>query len=164
MRIIRVIKHRLRSLFHRSRVDLDLQREMEIHLEQLAKERIAEGMSKSEALLAAKREFGPVSLTEEQCRDMRATSFIDDLMRDLVFAFRGLNKSRAFTVTALLTLALGIGANTAIYSFMEAIMMRALPVPDPQSLVIFNWRAKGWPKVVHQQHGDDNGHHDPGGV
>ncbi len=164
MRIVRIMKHRLRSLLHRSRVDLDLQREIETHLEQLAKERMAEGMSKSEALLAAKREFGPGSLTQEQCRDMRGTSFIDDLMRDLVFAFRGLTKSRVFTLAALLSLALGIGANTVICSFMEAIMMRALPVPDPRSLVILNWRAKGWPKVVQQQHGDDNGHEDPEGI
>ena len=89
MRIGRVIKHRLRSLLHRSDVDLDLQREIEIHLEQMAKERMAEDMSKSEALLAAKREFGRVSVTEEQCRDVRATNFIDDLMRDVAFAFEG---------------------------------------------------------------------------
>ncbi|HEX7363099.1 MAG TPA: ABC transporter permease [Bryobacteraceae bacterium] len=164
MRIVRVIKHRIRSLLRRSRADLDLQREIEIHIEQLTKAHMAEGMSKSEALAAAKREFGSVSLTKERCRDMRAMGFIDDLMRDSVFAFRALTKSPAFTLTALLSLALGIGANTAIYSFMDAIMMRGLPVPDPQNLVIFNWRAKCWPKVVQQQHGDDNGHHDPGGV
>ncbi len=164
MRIVRVIKHRLRSLLQRSRVDFDLQREFEVHLEQLVKERMAEGMSKSEAALAAKREFGPVSLTQEQCRDMRATNLIDDLMRDLVFAFRGLTKSPVFTLAALLSLALGIGANTAIYSFMDAIMMRVLPVPDPDTLVILNWRAKAWPDVMKQQHGDDNGHHDPEGV
>ena len=74
MRIVRVIKHRLRSLFQRSRLDFDLQREFEVHLEQLVKERMADGMSKSEAVLAANREFGPVSLAQEQCRDMRATN------------------------------------------------------------------------------------------
>lgn len=154
MRIVRVIRHRIRSLLRRSRVDLDLQREIEIHVEQLTKAHMAEGMSKSEALAAAKREFGPVSLTKEQCRDMRRTRFIDDLMRDIVFAFRGLTKSPAFTMTALLSLALGIGANTAIYSFMDAILMRALPVPDPQNLVVFNLRTKGRDAVIHSSHGD----------
>ncbi len=142
MRIARVMKQRLRSLFRRSEVDSDLRREVDLHVEQLTKERVAEGMSRSEALAAAKREFGSVSLTEEQCRDMRRTSFIDDLMRDVVFAIRGLTKSRVFSIAALLSLALGIGANTAICSFMEAIMMRALPVPDPESLVILNWARK----------------------
>jgi hypothetical protein len=164
MRIACVIKQRLRSLFRRSEVDSDLRREVELHIEQLTKERLAEGMSRSEALAAAKREFGSVSLTEEQCRDMRRTSFIDDLMRDVVFAIRGLTKSPVFSIAALLSLALGIGANIAICSFMEAIMMRALPVPDPDSLVILNWRAKSEPKVVQQQHGDTNGHHDAGGM
>jgi macrolide transport system ATP-binding/permease protein len=164
MRIARVIKQRLRSLFRRSQADSDLQREVELHLEQLTKERVAEGMSRSEALAAAKREFGSVSLTEEECRDMRRMSFIDDLMRDVVFAIRGLTKSPVFTIAALLSLALGIGANTAICSFIEATMMRDLPVSDPESLVILNWQAKGEPKIVRQQHGDTNGHHDPGGM
>jgi predicted permease len=164
MRIARVIKQRLRSLFRRSQADSDLQREVELHLEQLTKERLAEGMSRSEALAAAKREFGSVSLAAEECRDMRRTRFIDDLIRDVLFAIRGLTKSPVFTIAALVSLALGIGANTAICSFMEAIMMHELPVSDPESLVILNWRAKSEPKIVQQQHGDTNGHHDPGGM
>ncbi len=154
MRFGRIIVHRYRSLFRRSRVEADLQREIDLHIEQLARERMAAGMAESEALVAAKREFGTVSITKEECRDMRRISFIEDLTRDLAFAFRALTKSPGFTLTALLSLALGIGANTAIYSFMDAVMMRALPVPDPQNLVIVNWRAKGWPRVVHHQHGD----------
>src|SRR5579875_3869317 len=145
MRIARVIKQRLRSLVRRSQADSDLQRELELHIEQLTKERVAEGMSRSEALATAKREFGSVSLTEEECRDMRRMSFIDDLMRDVVFAIRGLKKSPVFTLAALLSLALGIGANTAICSFIEATMMHELPVSDPESLVILNWHAKSEP-------------------
>lgn len=163
MRMARVIRQRLRSIFRRSQADSDLQREVDFHIEQLTKERVAEGMSRSEALAAAKREFGSVSLTQEQCRDMRRTRFVDDLIRDVVFAVRGLTKSPVFTIAALLSLALGIGANTAICSFMEAIMMRELPVADPESLIILNWRAKSQPKVIHQQHGDTNGYHQPGG-
>jgi macrolide transport system ATP-binding/permease protein len=162
MRLVRLILHRCRSLFRRSRVEADLQREMNLHLDQLVKERMAEGMTESEARAAAKRDFGPVSLTAEQCRDMRRTHLIEELIRDLAFAFRALKKSPAFTVTALLSLALGIGANTAVYSFMDTVMVRALPIPNPENLVVVNWRAKGWPKVAHSQHGE--GHKDPGGV
>ena len=161
MRFARILRHRLHSLFQPSRVETDLQREIDLHIEQLAKEKIAGGMAESEAFTAAKREFGHLGLTKEHCRDMRRIHFIDDLIRDLAFAFRALSKSPVFTLTALLSLALGIGANTAIYSFMDAIMLRALPIPDPQSLVVVNWRAKGSPKVAHSQHGD--GYQDPGG-
>ncbi len=154
MRFTRILVHRFYSLFRRSRAETDLQREIDLHIEQLAKEQLAAGMSESEAFIAARREFGPVGLTKEQCRDMRRIGFIEELTQDLAFAFRTLKKSPAFTVTALLSLALGIGANTAIFSFMDAIMMRALPIPDPQNLVVVNWRAKGWPKVAHSQHGD----------
>lgn len=160
MRIVRVFKHRFDSLFRGSRVDSALRSEIELHIDQLAKELMAEGMTESEARMAARREFGPVALTAEQCRDARRVHFIEDFARDLAFAIRALRKSPGFTLTALLSLALGIGANTAIYSFLDAVLMRALPVPDPQSLVILNWHAKGWPKVAHAQHGD--GYEGPG--
>jgi macrolide transport system ATP-binding/permease protein len=162
MRLGRIIVHRCRSLFRRSRAEVDLQREIDLHIEQLAKEQMAAGMTESEAFAAARREFGSIVVTEESCRDMRGINFIDELARDLSFAFRTLRKSPAFTLTALLSLALGIGANTAIYSFMDAIMMRALPIPDPQNLVVVNWRAKGQPMVAHARHGD--GYQTPGGI
>lgn len=162
MRLGRIIAHRCRSLLRRSCAEADLQREIDLHIEQLAKERMAAGMNESEALIAARREFGPVALTKEQCRDMRGINFVEELTRDLSFAFRALRKSPVFTLTALLSLALGIGANTAIYSFMDAIMMRALPIPHPENLFVVNWRAKGWPKIVHQQHGD--GYKTPEGI
>ena len=154
MRIGHIVVHRWKALFRRSHAETDLQREIDLHLEQLRKEHMTEGMTESEALLATRRDFGPVALTEERCRDARGINFLEDLARDLEFAFRALRKSPSFTLTALLALALGIGANSAIYSFMDAIMMRTLPVPDPQSLVILNWRAKSSPTVAHSQHGD----------
>ncbi|HZQ55832.1 MAG TPA: ABC transporter permease [Bryobacteraceae bacterium] len=162
MRLGRILAHRWQSLFRRSRAEAELQREIALHIEQLAKEYRAAGMSESEALSAARRDFGPAGVTKEQCRDMRGTRWIEECARDLAFGFRALKKSPGFTLTALLSLALGIGANTAIYSFMDAIMLRALPVPDPQNLVVLNWRAKGWPKVAHSQYGDL--YKEPGGV
>ncbi len=128
MRLGRVIVHRFQSLFRGSRADADLEREIDLHIQRLAKEGMAAGMSESEALMAARREFGPVSSTKEQCRDMRRIGLLEDVMRDLAFAFRALKKSPVFTLAALLSLALGIGANTAIYSFTDAVMLRSLPV------------------------------------
>jgi hypothetical protein len=138
-----------------------VQDEIDIHIQQLAKEFRASGMNESQALLAAKREFGPVTLTEEDCRDM-SLNFIDAWGRDLLFAVRTMKKSPGFTSMALLRLALGIGANTAIFSSMDAIVMRALLVPHPRNLVILNWRSKGWPAVAHSQQGDD--YREPGGT
>ncbi len=158
MRSLRVLAHRFHSLFHRSRAEADLESEITLHLEQLVKEYNAAGLTESEAVAAARRDFGPVALTKEHCRDMRRTTWLEDLARDIAFAFRVLRKSPVFTLTALLSLALGIGANTAIYSFIDAIMLRALPVSHPENLVVLNWRAEGgpevWPKVIHSQHGD----------
>lgn len=156
MRFARRMAHRFRSLFRRSRVEADLEREIDLHIEQLIRERMAAGMAETEARADARREFGIVALTKEQCRDTRRTGWIEALARDLSFAVRVLGKSPVFTLTAVASLALGIGANTAIYSFMDAIMIRALPIPHPEDLVVLNLRAaKGWPGVAHSQHGDD---------
>lgn len=154
MRLIRVFRHRWQSVFRKSRAEADLTREIDLHIEELAKEYIATGVSESEARLAARREFGAVSLTAEQCRDKRRINLLEELRRDVIYGLRALRKSPAFTLTALLSLALGIGANTAIYSFLDAVMLRALPIPHPENLVVLNWRAHGWPDVAHSQHGD----------
>jgi predicted permease len=162
MRFAHILKLRFRSLFRRSRAETDLQREIDLHIEQLTKEWMASGVSESEARHAAARDFGSLVLAKEQCRDKRRTGFLDDFIKDAAFAFRVLAKSPAFTLTALLSLSLGIGVNTAIYSFMDAIMVRALPIPHPENLVVLNWRAKGSPKVMRQGHGD--GYEAPGGI
>jgi putative ABC transport system permease protein len=139
MRFGRLIAHRLHSLFRPCRANAELQSEIELHLEQLVKEAMASGMSESEARLAARRQFGPVETTKEECRDKRRVNLIDDLIHDVRYALRMIRAKPGFSVPALLSLALGIGGNIAIFSVIDGILIRPLPYGDPGRLVgVFN--------------------------
>jgi predicted permease len=135
MRVPRIIGRRLHSLLRRSRAEADLRREVDVHIEQMTREYIAAGMREDEAGLRARREFGPVELIKEQCRDVRRVSVVDDLLKDLAYAVRLLTKSPGFTLTAVLSLVLGIGANVAIFTLVDAVLLRTLPVNAPRELL-----------------------------
>ncbi len=128
-----------RSLFRHRRIEADLEDEMRDHLQQEIENNIRAGMAPGEAKLAAQRLVGPVSLYKEECRDARGTHLIESFIRDLRYAGRMLRRSPLFTAIAILTLALGIGANTTVFTFVENILLRSLPVHDPEQLVALNW-------------------------
>jgi predicted permease len=116
-------------------VENDLQQEFALHLEQLTREYISAGMSERDAVGAARRAFGPLAVTAEECRDTRRVRFLEDIGKDLVYASRLLAKSPGFTATAVLSLALGVGANTAIFALVKQVILDLLPVRDPNQIV-----------------------------
>ena len=133
---------KLRWLTQRPDKEAELRDELDFHLQEEAEQRKAEGLSEEQARRIAQRDLGNLTLVKENTRAAWGWVLIEQLGQDLRYAFRTLAANRLFTLLAVLSLALGIGANTAIFSFMDAVLLRSLPVADPESLVILNWHAK----------------------
>jgi putative ABC transport system permease protein len=132
---IYTIPLRLRSLFQRPAVEQELDDELRDHLDQQIRQNIARGMTPQDARYAAQRAMGGIELQKEKCRDVRRMNFLEDLWQDLRYGLRILGRTPMITAVAILSLALGIGANTAIFSMMDAVLLRLLPVQNPQELV-----------------------------
>src|SRR5436190_14268870 len=134
---------RFRSLFRKGRVEQELAEELRFHLGKLTEEYVAKGMTPEEARYAALRELGGVEQIKEECRDMRRVNYLEDFLQDVRYGLRQLRRSPGFTVVAVVTLALGIGANTAIFTIIQALLLRWLPVPNPQELLQVNITING---------------------
>src|SRR5437762_1194370 len=135
------ISDALRSLFLKDKVERDLDKELRFHIDMETENNIARGMTHAEARLQALRQFGGVEKFKEECRDVRGGGLIESLLQDTRYGARILVRNPGFTVVAILTLALGIGANTAIFSVIYGVLMRPLPYKDGNQLVIVQQQA-----------------------
>src|SRR6516165_9265551 len=135
MRILDKARLRFRSLFRRPNVDFELEAELRFHLDQLIEEKISSSMPPTEARRAAQRMVGGITQYKEECRDMRRVNFVEDLVQDIRFTIRSLAKSPGFTGVVVGTLALGIGANTAIFTIVHGALLRPLDYPKPDQLM-----------------------------
>src|SRR5487761_1707251 len=137
------MKHWLKEIRTRRRITTDLSEELQQHLEEKIEALVESGMPREEAIHAARRAFGNATLIEQRSREVWMWPFIESLWADIKFAFRQLRKSPGFAITAILTLALAIGANTAIFSVVNALMLRPLAYPHPDRLgaLITHWTS-----------------------
>ncbi len=136
---LRQLRFRLLSFFRKRVHESEMEEELRAHLQMEAQQRIAAGVPAAEAYQAAQRSFGGVEQVKEYCRDQRTFQWIEQFLQDVHYALRSFRKSPGFTLVAVLSLGIGIGANTAFFSLLDDVFLRSLSVERPGELVLFRW-------------------------
>jgi predicted permease len=137
----------LRALFRKKQVEREMDEELRGYLDAAVQEKMRAGMSHEKALRAARVEMGSVEAVKEEIRSAGWEASVESLWQDLRYGLRQLARNPGFTAVVVIILALGIGANTAIFSLIDAVMLKTLPVKDPNQLVMLRWQARNWPKT-----------------
>jgi predicted permease len=153
MDFVRMLIRRLASLFRGRNLDIELEEELCAHLDLAVEENVRYGMTRKEARTAALRSFGGVAQVKERYRNQRGIPMLEQLSRDIPFGWRQLLRSPGFAVTAIMTLALGVGANAAIFTLIDSILLRPLPFADQDRLVSISADGrfpKGWIRALQQ--------------
>jgi putative ABC transport system permease protein len=133
------LKSWVRGMVHRSRMETDMDAELRFHIDACAQDLMRSGMTAKEATRRARLEFGGMEQTKEECREVRRVRLAESVAQDLRFGLRQLRKSPGFTAAAVFTLALGIGANTAIFSVVDWLILRPLPIEKPEQVTFLGF-------------------------
>jgi predicted permease len=143
MSILRNLASGLRTLFRKKEVEQEMDEELRDYLDADVKEKMRSGTSYEQALRAARVEMGSMDAVKEEIRSVGWESTLETLWQDVRYGLRQLHRSPGLTTVIVVSLALGIGANTAVFTLMDAVMIKMLPVKDPQQLVLFGWISQG---------------------
>src|SRR5207244_12611121 len=140
--------YRLRAFFRRKAVEGELDEELRFHFERQVEKHMKSGLSRAEAIRQARLAFGCLNQVKEECREARGLSFMETSVQDLRYALRGIRHNFGFTAVVVLVIALGMGANSALFSVVHAVLLRPLPYPDSGRLVRVwsSMPANGWPR------------------
>ena len=148
LRLLDIARHRTRTLLRRRRVEFELEKELRFHLESETEARMRLGAPMSEARLSALRRLGGMAQIQEECRDMRNTEHLENLVRDLQYGLRMLRRNPGFATVIVLTLALAIGANSAIFSVIDGVLLQPLPYPQADRIVRIFFTNPTYPKFA----------------